>query len=72
MSEKGTTAMDGGFVPLSYDSGIANPECMELLIPDSGINRMPMYDSKQKKLEQHQNNMKKTIIISNHKEGEHT
>ena len=34
--------------------------------------RQYMYDSKQKKLEQHQNNMKKTIIISNHKEGEHT
>lgn len=72
MSEKGTTAMDGGFVPLSYDSGIANPECMELLIPDSGINRCPCMTAQQKKLEQHQNNMKKTIIISNHKEGEHT
>jgi len=62
MSEKGTTAMDGGFVPLSYDSGIANPECMELLIPDSGINRCPMRDSTphpQKK----NNNIKKRIII---------
>ena len=48
MSEKGTTAMDGGFVPLSYDSGIANPECMELLIPDSGINRCPCMTANRK------------------------
>lgn len=45
MSEKGTTAMDGGFVPLSSGVNTLTPEGMEHLIPDSGTNRCPMCDS---------------------------
>lgn len=45
MSEKGTTAMEGGFVPLSSGANTLTPEGMEHLIPDSGTNRCPMRDS---------------------------
>ena len=56
MSEKGTTAMEGGFVPLSSGANTLTPEGMEHLIPDSGTNRCPMRDSAphpQKKEQQH-------------------
>lgn len=69
MSEKGTTAMEGGFVPLSSGANTPKPEGMEHLIPDSGTNRCPMRDSTphpQKK----NNNIKKKNHYS--EEGEHT
>jgi len=56
VSEKGTTAMDGGFVPLSSGANTLTPEGMELLIPDSGINRCPCMTAHRK----NQNNILKT------------
>lgn len=58
MSEKGTTAMEGGFVPLSSGANTPQPEGMEHLIPDSGTNRCPMRDSAPHPQNKNKNNRK--------------
>ncbi len=63
MSEKGTTAMEGGFVPLSFGANTLTPEGMEHLIPDSGTNRCPMRDSAPHPPKKRTTTLKKRIII---------
>lgn len=60
MSEKGTTAMEGGFVPLSSGANTPQPEGMEHLIPDSGTNRCPMRDSAPHPQNKNKNNRKQS------------
>lgn len=60
MSEKGTTAMEGGFVPLSSGTNTQEPEGMEHLIPDSGTNRCPMRDSAPHPQNKNKNNRKQS------------
>ena len=70
MSEKGTTAMEGGFVPFSSGANTLTPEGMEHLIPDSGTNRYPMRDSAPPPKKKRTTTLKKKNHYS--EEGEHT